>query len=129
VQKILTKLIIFPVIINAAYNPFFTEVKPIPKQIEKSHSAPKQRIQKIYVKPPKPQIPARTNISLTYFGFIETNKGKFALVNFNGKVIVVKARDSLYNGGTIYKIVKITSNNILIEDPYKRIQSVYFSSI
>ena len=124
-QKILTKLILFPVIINAAYNPFFTEIKPIPTPTVKANPITKPQIIKTVY---KHKTLARTVLKLKYFGFVETKKGKFALVNFNNKTIIIKRKDYLYSGDKKFKIIKITTNNILIEDSYKRVQSVYFSS-
>ena len=106
--------------IYASYNPFFQETKVfIPKQ---------QNIQKstkpIVYKPK----PTRKNIQMTYFGFIHSKKGKFALVNFQNKNIIIRVNDSLYIDEQIFKIDKITSNYILLKDRYHRFQTVYFSS-
>jgi len=113
----------------SAYNPFFTEIKPIETPTVKvQKQEPKQIIKTIIKREIKTNIPKKTNIKLQYFGFLETAKGKFALIRFDEKTIIVKGKDSLYLGEKTYKINKINSNYMLIEDSYKRIQSVYFSS-
>jgi len=72
-----------PTIIYAAYNPFFSDKKA-------TESA--NQIQK-----PKPKpIPQRKSLKMTYFEFIESTKGKFALVSFNSQNIVIRKNDSLY---------------------------------
>lgn len=110
---------ILSVVIYASYNPFFQENT---KQISQK-KAYKQTKNIVY----KPR-PTRKNIDMTYFGFIHTNKGRFALVNFQNKNIILQKNDSLYIDEQIFKIKKITSNYILINDRYSRIQTVYFSS-
>ncbi|MEA1955297.1 MAG: hypothetical protein U9N02_02245 [Campylobacterota bacterium] len=119
-QKIFI-LYILSVTIYASYNPFFQETtKPkVQKQIFETNT------KKVYIKPK----PKRKNINITYFGFIESKKGKFALVNFQNKNIVIRRNDSLYIDEQIFKIKKITSNYILIKDRYSRLQTVYFSSL
>lgn len=127
--KILINIIIFHSLLFSAYNPFFKEInspeKPIKKEIKPVKIIVKEKRR---FKPKVSKIPKKTNIKLQYFGFLETNKGKFALINFNSKTIVIKQRDRLYVGNEIYKIKKIHSNYLLIEDSYRRVQSVYFSS-
>lgn len=124
-HKIFINILIFHSLLFSAYNPFFEEIKPIP-------SPKKQEVAPIINTIIKHEIhsttPDRTKISLQYFGFLESKKGKFALVNFNGKTIILKQEDSLYLGVNTYKIKKIHSNYLLVEDSYKRVQSVYFST-
>ena len=115
-QKLLIIFIIVP-ILYASYNPFFkTEQAPMP-----------QKQLYIPVKKAKP-IPTRTAIGLEYFGFIETDKGIFALVSFKNKTIVLQVADSLYLGEQTYKVFKISTNFLKIKDKYGRVQKVYFSS-
>lgn len=123
----LKKLLVFVVLstlLYAAYNPFFNDNKPPPSlQIQKSVvSTPAIKYYK-----PRPKAKRKT-IKMTYFGFIESAKGVFALVNFNKKNIVVRQNDSLYDDEEIFKIRKITSNYILIRDKKGRAETVYFSS-
>ena len=119
-QKKLAILVVIPTLSYAAYNPFFTE-DPAPVKVKAA--------EKVVVKEykPAPKV-ARENIKITYFGFVSSYKGEYALVNFNGRNIVINENDSLYNGERIYKIGKITSNYILIKDKIGRAQTVYFSS-
>ena len=119
-HKIFMIFIILPSFIFASYNPFFSDA-----QAPKSKRAPvKYIVEKVKPKP----LPARTNIDMSYIGFVETKKGIFALVTFSGENIVIQVKDSLYNGEEIYKIRKITSNYILLKDKHYRTQKVYFTS-
>ena len=118
-QKLLIISLVFSCVLNASYNPFFGGEKPLILPNYNIKSAPPK-----VVKP----VPARQNIEMSYFGFVESKKGKFALVNFSGKTIVVKQQDSLYLGEQIFKIFKITSNYILVKDRRNRVQTVYFST-
>lgn len=120
--KILTIFTIFSTVIYASYNPFFTTEKA-PK---KESNQVKQVIVKEVVK--RKAIPSRKNAEITYFGFVQSSKGKYALIKFDDKNIVIKKNDSLYIADQIYKVKKITSNYILLKDKYSRSQSVYFSS-
>ncbi len=122
-QKVFVIFAILPTFIYASYNPFFSDKTLPPKPVVQ-----KQEV-KIIIQKPKPKpIPKRQNIDMTYSGFIESTKGKFALVNFDGKNIVVKKDDSLYLNEKIFKISKITSNYILVSDKHCRVQTVYFTS-
>ena len=121
-QNIFVILIILPTFIYAAYNPFFSD-KNAPKP-----KAPEVKVIIQKVKPKPKPIPTRQNANIAYIGFIESKKGKFALVNFDGKNIVIRKKDSLYLGERIFRVFKITSNSILIKDRYSRSQTIYFSS-
>ncbi len=125
-KKVLVVFIVSSLSIHAAYNPFFEE-KPAPTSQEQ---VPKTIIKTIIKKEPirTKSIPQRKNIEISYYGFIHTNKGKFALVSFQDKNIVIKINDSLYINEQIFKVNKITSNYILMQDRYNRTQTVYFSS-
>ncbi len=116
-KKLLAIFITTPSLIYAAYNPFFSD-EVAPKQ--------KKETQKVIIQ--QKQTPTRKNAQIGYFGFIESNKGKFALISFNDKNIVIRESDSLYLDEQIFKVTKITSNYILLNDRYKRAQTVYFSS-
>jgi len=104
-------LAIVPTFLYAAYNPFFDGDQPKPKPV---------------IATVKPE--ARQNITILYYGFVESAKGKFALVKFDDKNIIIRNNDSLYLGERIFKVKKITSNQILFADRHGRIQTVYFSS-
>ncbi len=123
-QKILLIFVVLPTFIYAAYNPFFKDTKP-----EQTLQMRQPEIQKTTIKHYKPSPrQKRKTIKMTYFGFIESNKGIFALVRFNKKNIVIRKNDSLYHDEQIFKIKKITSNYILIRDKKGRAETVYFSS-
>ncbi len=119
-QKILTALIVVPTFIYAAYNPFFHEPQDFEPQ--------KQVIKTVVIKQAKKPIPNRQTLEMTYFGFVESLKGKFALVKLSDKNIIIRKDDSLYLDERILKVKKITSNYILLTDRYSRAQTVYFSS-
>lgn len=118
-KKILTLFIVTTTFIYASYNPFFNSTTA-PKQKEETPKAAAVVQQK--------PAPTRQNAEIGYFGFIESKKGKFALVSFSGKNIVIRIHDSLYVGEQIFKVTEITSNYILLNDRYNRPQTVYFSS-
>jgi len=118
-QKLLL-FVIFPALIYASYNPFFSDAsKP---------EAKKETVKIVTQKAKAKKIPQRKNIQITYFGFVHSKKGKFALINFMEKNIIVRENDSLYLDEQIFKVKKITSNSILLKDRYLRSQMVYFSS-
>jgi len=119
-QKKLMIFVLIPISLYAAYNPFFkgeTPPKPLFKQ--------QKQVQTVVV---RPKVAKRKTIEMTYFGFVESNKGLFALVEFDKKNIVIRQNDSLYLDEQRYKIKKITSNYILLKDKRGRIEAVYFST-
>ncbi|MEA3371697.1 MAG: hypothetical protein U9Q40_10190, partial [Campylobacterota bacterium] len=122
--KILLIFVVIPTFIYAAYNPFFRDSKP-----EQTLNVRPKEIQKTVIQHYKPRPKQkRKTIKMTYFGFIESNKGIFALVRFKQKNIVIRKNDSLYDDDEVFKIKKITSNYILIRDRKGRAETVYFSS-
>ncbi len=123
-QKTILMLIAIPALLYAAYNPFFTENKSADKPTNLSKAVEKTVITKYKVDP----TPKRKNIKMTYFGFVESSKGKFALVRYNKKNIVIRENNSLYLDEQIFKIKQINSNYILLSDRYSRVQTVHFSS-
>jgi len=117
-KKVLSFLLIMPTFIYASYNPFFKDIQT-PAQIKK-----KPKVVYLRAKPK----PKRTDIDITYFGYIESKKGKFALISINKKNIVVKQKDSVYLGEQVVKVVKLSSNYIILKDGINTPQTVYFSS-
>lgn len=118
-MRIIFTLLLLQLSVFAAYNPFF-----------KDPEADKNRV---IIKAPKTikaytPAPKRKSISMTYFGFVSSLTGEFALVSFSGKNIVIRQNDSLYNNEEIFKVGEITSNYILLKDRQGRAQTVYFSS-
>ena len=109
---------LFPVFLYASYNPFFTPNKQVPRQ----------KIATKIVRQVASVPQARPNIAIAYFAFLETKKGRFALIDFAGKTIVVHEGDSLYQGNNVYKVKKLTSNYLNITGGSYRVQKVYFSS-
>ena len=119
-RKIMMVFVLIPVSIYAAYNPFFRGETPPQPQIKQQEQVKKVIV---YQKPP-----ARKTIEMTYYGFVESNKGLFALVEFDKKNIVIRQNDSLYLDEQRYKVKKITSNYILLKDKRGRTEAVYFST-
>lgn len=120
-QKKLAILIVIPTYIYALYNPFFNDYKS-----EKKTQPQPKVVQKTVVKNYK-QVPKKS-IKMTYYGYVHSNKGEFALVRFNQKNIIIKAKDSIYHDAQTYKVRKITSNYIYLQDKKGRTEAVYFSS-
>lgn len=118
-QKVFILFIFLKVSVFGLYNPFFTELKP-PKEPAKE----KVVVIKEHIKSDTPL----QKISIQYIGYIETKKGKFALVNFDGHTIVVTKNDPLYSGTQVFQVAKLTTNYMLIRDPNKKIQTIYFST-
>lgn len=116
-RKIVTILVLLPLCALAAYNPFFTTDKPRQK-------APEAPVQNVI----QPIDGDRKNVQMSYFGFIESQKGAFALIGFNGKNIVVRQDDTVYLDEETFTVKKIASNYLLIADRQSRVQTVYFSS-
>lgn len=106
-----------PTLIYAAYNPFFSDT-----------TQPKKEDSKEIIIYEAKEKPIRTDIKISYYGFVESNKGKFALINFSGKNIVLKQKDSIYIGEKVVKVVKLSSNYIIIKDGHNTPQTIYFSS-
>jgi len=118
-HKTLFVFTIVSTLAHALYNPFFVQDTPPQRtQVQKKE---------IVYKDKKP-VAARKSIDMSYFGFVSSTIGEFALVSFNGKNIIINQNDSLYNNEEIFKIGKITSNYILLKDRQGRVQTVYFSS-
>lgn len=117
-KKMFIFSIIIPAFIHASYNPFFNNTES-PKR--------KESETKIIIQQPKPDI-KRTDIQVSYFGFVESDKGKFALVKINGKNIVLKQKDSVYIGEQVVEVINLSSNYIILKDGDNAPQTIYFSS-
>jgi Tfp pilus assembly protein PilP len=111
-------LILLPLLAYASYNPFFTPHKP----------KVRQKVTKVNVRQVVKKLDVRVNLGISYFAFLETNKGKFALVDFAGKTIVIRQGDSLYSGNNKYKVTRLTSNYLYITGNGYSVQKVYFTS-
>lgn len=117
-KKMFIFSIIIPTFIHASYNPFFNNIES-PKR--------KESETKIIVQQPKADT-KRTDIQISYFGFVESDKGKFALVKINGKNIVLKQKDSVYIGEKVVEVMNLSSNYIILKDGDNSPQTIYFSS-
>lgn len=111
-----------------AYNPFFDDAES-PKKLTRP-TALLLPPPTINLQPPpsysEPKIPLQTQ-SILYFGFIETVKGKFALVKVNNENIVLKENNRVYMFNAPYFVREVNSNAIVVEDGEKRIKTIYFS--
>lgn len=126
-KKIFCLFFLFTGMIYGAYNPFFTDAEP-PKPVSRStalllpppmytHSNSPQEI----------KLPALSSSPMIYFGFIETEKGKFAMMKVHDHNIVLRENNRVYIGNDLYYIREISSNSVVMEDKEKRIKTTYFS--
>ncbi len=113
--------------LNAAYNPFFRE-SPKPKKPPLQAPAVQSLPLPPLLKPIAPAEKAPFDLEeMRYYGFIETAKGKFALVNVASNAIVLKEGDPFYANNIKYFIRNITSNYITVDDA-GRMQTIYFTT-
>ncbi|MEA1918085.1 MAG: hypothetical protein U9N42_11245 [Campylobacterota bacterium] len=97
----------------AAYNPFFDENTEQKKPL---HVVKKERV-----------IETKEVFQTIYFGFIETELKKLALIEFNKKHIVVKEGDKVFTKKNELTISEINSNYLILKDKSGRVQQIYFS--
>ncbi len=110
-------IVLFAATLHAAYNPFFSEK---PKE-------PKPQIKKSVPKPaPSPKLSPLTQIDITYFGYVQTDKGQFALLEMQNRTFAIRQGGNLYHGSSAIKVVKVSSNAIVLKNAGKY-KTVYFS--
>lgn len=115
-QRIIMLFAILPVLAYASYNPFFTpHTKPVAKPTVVMKQVKQEKAEKI-------------DVQFTYFAYLESKKGKFALIKFNGRNIVVRQNNSVYLDNKVYKVQTITSNYLRLSDSYNEMKTVYFST-
>lgn len=113
--------------LQAAYNPFFREspkVKKAPEPVAKPMPLPP------LLKPAFEPLPAPKAVSLstfTYYGYVETKKGKFALLKIGENAVVLKEGDPFYANNSKYFVRNITSNYLTIDESGKT-QTIYFTT-
>lgn len=116
--------------VEGAFNPFF-DTPSAPKKAPKSTlpllpPPPVSSFASLHL--PITQSPSATAISsILYFGYIEAEKGKFALIKIDQNNIVLKENNRVYLNSIPYFVREITSNAIVMEDSEKRVKSIYFS--
>lgn len=120
---------IFTGIAYSAYNPFFDDREPVVKKASKPTSL-------LLLPPPlnvhqveplsEPKAPQSTK-QMYYFGYIESGKGKYALIKVDGNNIIVKENNRVYINGSPYFVHEITSNVVVMENSTKQVKMVYFS--
>jgi len=111
-QRIFALLLVLSTLLFA-YNPFFDDKKEEPKKepapiIIKDNTAKSEQ--------------------LTYFGFVESQKGRYALVKLNSRNIVLSEGNSFELGSTSFSVVSINSNSIVLSTKSGNIKTIYFSS-
>jgi hypothetical protein len=117
--------------LNAAYNPFFhalAKPKKAPELAPSVRPMPLPPLLKPAFEslPSEPQ-PIMNIAALRYCGFLETEKGRFALVKVGGSTIVLKEADPVYIQNRKCFVRNITSNYITVDDAGKT-NSIYFTT-
>lgn len=115
--------------LNAAYNPFFRES---PKPKKPPLQAPAVQAQPLPLPPLLKPVSSAEKVpfdleEMLYYGFMETSKGRFALVKVASNAIVLKEGDPFYANNAKYFIRNITSNYITVDDA-GRMQTIYFTT-
>lgn len=114
------KIVLFfltTLVLHANYNPFFSE--PV-KKVEKSPpTLPKQPVQIV-------QKPSELSVDAIYYGFVQTNRTNYALLESNNRSFVIGEGDSFYVDNQKIDIVRISSNQVLIRGA-NRYKTIYFS--
>lgn len=108
----------------AAYNPFFN-VKPMKKQEEPIGEI--KTVQKQTQQLVKPQMKKKSDFKISYFGYLKTKKGSFALVEYENKTFVIKESDNIFLSSSKFKVVKIKTNAITLKRENSTYQNIYFS--
>ncbi len=119
---------IFSGIVYGAYNPFFSDNEPARKTSKPTSLLLLPPPLNLHQSPimTEPRISA-VSAQIYYFGFIESDKGKFALLKVNGKNIVLKENNRVYINSLPYLVREISSNAVVMENNEKQIKLVYFS--
>jgi hypothetical protein len=124
---------IFLVLVGAAqgaYNPFF-DAPAAPKKPARTTLPllpPPPVASYAPLRPPVVESSSAAVASpILYFGFVEAEKGKFALIKVDDHNIVLKEHNRVYLQNIPYFVREITSNAIVMEDGEKRVKSIYFS--
>lgn len=99
----------------ASYNPFFQEPEKKQQPQKKQPSAPKTISQ-------KPSM----DYDIAYFGYVETGKSSYALLEVGDKSFAISNNDSFYVDNQKLEIVAIESNQVVIKNK-SRYKTIYFS--
>lgn len=127
---------LFSNIVEGAYNPFFGDMKSSQKVVKQSVRSllPPPRFTPLPILPPPPAVTMEikssqplTPISIRYFGYIESDKGKFALIKSDGNTMVLKESSRVYLNNFSYLVRDISSNAVVMEDGLRQIKTIYFS--
>lgn len=122
----LTLFFIVTVFAHAAYNPFFDNSEASPKVIQSTivpANISSLNPQTVFLGGQNTQ--ARSQI--IYFGFIEAQKGKYALMKVNNDNIIVKENNKIYINNQLFYVREISSNAIFMETETKQVKTIYFS--
>jgi len=60
-------------------------------------------------------------------GYIESDKGKFALIKSDGNTMVLKESSRVYLNNFSYFVREISSNAVVMEDGLRQMKTIYFS--
>ncbi len=125
---------LFSSVAQGAYNPFFSDKASSPKIIktERALIPPPRMFAPLPILPPPPAIsmeikPPQAPMQIRYFGYIESDKGKFALIKLNESAMVLKENNRVYLNSIPYFVREISSNMVILEDGLKQIKTIYFS--
>ena len=114
--------------LNAAYNPFFHESVKTKKTPVATTEVRPMPLPPLLAPPVLPTAKPVFDLSqLVYNCYLETNKGKYILLNIGGKAVVLKEGDPFYANNQKYTIRNITSNYITVDDA-GRVQTIYFTT-
>lgn len=119
-------------VVWGAYNPFFDN-QEAPKKVVRPAPVllpppPPVAQPVLYQRPLSSELVRPSSVQISYFGYIETERGKFALIKVNQHNIVLKEKNRVYIENVPHYVQEINSNTIVLEDNEKRIKTLYFSS-
>lgn len=110
--------------LNAAYNPFFREV---PKVKAEAAAIALPALPPLAAPPPILVKPPLAPTQITYSAFMETKKGRFALLKVSNQAIVLTEGSSFYVDESKYLVKNITSNYVTVSNG-GRSQMINFTS-
>ncbi len=121
--------LVLTIAVYAAYNPFFDGSESSKKTIKNSSPLPFLPPHIAALDPQSVLLGERNTpqSQILYFGFIEADKGKYALIKVNNNNIIVKENNKIYLNNQLYFVRDISSNAVLMETGAKQMKTVYFS--
>lgn len=116
----MSKIVLFffcTAMLFASYNPFFSEPK---KKVQQPPQTPPPAPKQVAIQTPELKIDA------IYYGFVQTSRANYALLESNGKSFAISQGDSFYIDNQKLDIVKISSNQVVVRNQ-SRYKTIYFS--